>query len=91
MVVVKTADAVATVVGCHHYHHHCCCCCWCYCRSLLHITGISFCPPNVRNSLLFTVTCKDSFSARCVSAANIVCRDVDIFRKSLTLLIQVVH
>jgi hypothetical protein len=51
----------------------------------LHITGISFCPPNVRNSLLFTVTCKDYYFARHVSAANLVCKEVDILRKPLPL------
>lgn len=78
VIIAKTAVDAAAVGCCHHYHHHRHRCRYfCYCPSLLHITGISFCPPNVRNSLLFTVTCKDFFSARCVSAANLVCSDVD--------------
>lgn len=82
VIVAKTAADAAAVGCCHHYHHHRHRCRrLCYCPSLLHISGISFCPPNVRNSLLFTVTCKDSFSARCVSAANLVCRDVDYLKE----------
>jgi hypothetical protein len=57
----------------------------------LHIAGISFCSPNVGISLLFTVTCKDSYFARRVSAANLVCKDVDILREPLNSLTQILH
>jgi hypothetical protein len=40
------------------------------CPSLLDTTGIRVPSRNVRNSSLFTATCKNSLSARCVTAAN---------------------
>jgi hypothetical protein len=46
--------------------------------SLLDTTGIRVLPRNFRNSSLFTATCKNSPSARCVSAANRVCTDIAI-------------
>jgi len=39
-----------------------------------------------RNFSLLTATCKNSSSDRCFSAANLVCKDVDIFRKTVTSL-----
>ena len=50
---------------------------------LLDITGIRVLPRNFRSSSLFPVTCKISSSAICISAANLVCKDVDICRKPL--------
>jgi hypothetical protein len=58
------------------------------CPSLLDTTGIRVPSRNVRNSSLFTVTCTNSPTARCVTAANRVCKDVDIFRKPITSLKQ---
>jgi hypothetical protein len=53
--------------------------CW---PSLSDITGIRILPRNFRNSFLFSDTSKNSPSARCVSAANHLCKDVDILRKT---------
>jgi hypothetical protein len=50
---------------------------------LLDITDIRVLPRNFRSSSLFSVTCKISSSAICISAANLVCKDVDICRKPL--------
>jgi hypothetical protein len=43
------------------------------CPSLLATTGTRVLTRNFKNSSLFTATCKNSPSARCVSAANRVC------------------
>jgi len=48
---------------------------------LLDITGIRVLPRNFRSSSLFSVTCKISSSAICISAANLVCKDVATCRK----------
>jgi hypothetical protein len=53
------------------------------CQFLLYITGIRVLPRNFRNSFLFTATSRNSPPAKRVSAANRVCKDVDIFRKPL--------
>jgi hypothetical protein len=45
----------------------------------------------IRNSSLFTATRKNSPSARCVSAANRVCEDVDMFRKPTVSLKQILR
>jgi hypothetical protein len=47
VIIIVAKTAVAAAVGCHHYRHHRHRRHLCYCPSLLHITGISFCPPNV--------------------------------------------
>jgi hypothetical protein len=60
-----------------------------YCPSLLDTTGIWLPSRNVRNSPLFTATCKNSPTARCVTAANRVCKDSDIFRTSIISLKQI--
>jgi hypothetical protein len=61
------------------------------CSSLLDITSIRVFP-RFRNSSLFTATCKDSPSARCVSAVNCVCsKDVDTFRKTIISLKQILR
>ena len=53
------------------------------CPSLLVVTGIREIPLNFRHSSLFTATCNNnSPSARCVSAAHLVCESVDILRKT---------
>jgi hypothetical protein len=54
-------------------------------------TGIRDLPRNFRNPFLFTATCNNSPSARCVLAANHVCRDVDIFRQNITSLRQILR
>jgi hypothetical protein len=46
------------------------------CPSLLHATGIRVPSRNVRNSSLFTAACTNPLSARCVTAANRVCKAV---------------
>jgi hypothetical protein len=51
------------------------------CPSLLDVTGIRVLPHNFRNSFLFIVTCKNTPSARRVSAAKYLCKDVDVSRK----------
>ena len=56
---------------------------------ILDITGIRGLPRKFRNSSLFTANCKTSPSARCVSAANRLCKDVDIFRKPINTLKQI--
>jgi ornithine cyclodeaminase/alanine dehydrogenase-like protein (mu-crystallin family) len=56
------------------------------CPSLLDTTGIRVPSRNVRNSSLFSATCKNSPPAKCVTAANGVCEDADIFRKTITSL-----
>jgi hypothetical protein len=61
------------------------------CPSLLDTTGIRVPSHNVRNSSLFTATCKNSPTARYVMAANRVCKDTDIFRKPITSLKQILH
>ena len=47
-------------------------------------SGIQVLPRNFRNSFLFAATCNNSPSFRCVSAAKRVCKDVSIFRKTIT-------
>jgi ornithine cyclodeaminase/alanine dehydrogenase-like protein (mu-crystallin family) len=61
------------------------------CPSLLDTTGIRVSSRNVRNSSLFTATCKSSPTARCVTAANRVCKGTDIFRKTVTSLKQILR
>jgi hypothetical protein len=56
------------------------------CPSPLDITSNRVFPCNFRNSSLFTDTWRNSPSVRCVSAANHVCKDVDVFRKTMLVL-----
>jgi hypothetical protein len=56
------------------------------CPSLLDTTGIRVPSRNVSNSSLCTVTCTNWPTARCVTAANRVCKGIDIFRKPVTSL-----
>jgi hypothetical protein len=58
------------------------------CPSLLDTTAIRVPSRNVRNSSLFTATCTNCQTARCVTAANRLCKDVVIFRKPVTSLKQ---
>jgi hypothetical protein len=51
----------------------------------------SFFPRNFRSSPPFTATCKNSTSARCVSAANLLCKDVNIFSKTISFLKQILR
>jgi hypothetical protein len=62
--------------------------CW---PSVLDTTGIRVPSRYVRNSSLFTAACENSPSARCVTAANRVCKDTDIFRKPVTSLKQILR
>jgi small-conductance mechanosensitive channel len=55
----------------------------------LDTTAIRVRPRNFRNSCSFTATCKISPSARCVSAANRVCKDIDIIWKPIISVKQV--
>jgi hypothetical protein len=54
----------------------------CY-PSLLDTAGIRGLSRNFRNSSLFTANCYNSPSAGCVSAVNHMCKDSDIFRKTI--------
>ena len=56
------------------------------CPSPLGITGNRVFPRNFGKSSLLTDTWRNSPSVRCVSAANHVCKDVDVFRKTMLLL-----
>jgi hypothetical protein len=51
------------------------------CPSLLEIVCLRVPARYIRDFALFNVcsSCKNCLSARCVSAANVVCRDVDVF------------
>jgi hypothetical protein len=61
------------------------------CPSLLDITGIRVLSRNFSNSSLFTATSKNYPSARYVSVANHLCKDVDIIRKPITSLKQILR
>jgi hypothetical protein len=59
--------------------------------SVLEVVGLRVPARHIRDFVLFNVCslCKNCPSARCASAANVVCRDVDVFvaRKVLPKLI----
>jgi hypothetical protein len=59
-----------------------------FCPSVLGIVGLRVPARYIRDFALFNVcsSCKNSSSARCASAANIVCRDVDVFKARNVLL-----
>ena len=40
---------------------------------------------------LFAATCKNSLSAKCISAAHYMCKDADIFRETITSSKQILH
>jgi hypothetical protein len=61
------------------------------CPSLLDITGFRVILRNFLNSSLFAATCNNSPSAECVSAANRVSKDGDIFRKMIASLKQILR
>jgi hypothetical protein len=46
---------------------------------------------NGRESLMFSVTYKIHPLARCIQAANSVCKDADIFRIPITILKQILY
>jgi hypothetical protein len=52
-----------------------------FCQSVLEIVGLRVPAQYIRDFALFNVcsSCKNCPSARCASAANIVCKDVDEF------------
>jgi hypothetical protein len=52
-----------------------------FCPSVLEIVGFRVPARYIRDYALFNIcsSCKNCPSARCVSAANVVCRDVDVF------------
>jgi len=55
------------------------------------LPAFEFFPRNFRSSPLFTATGKTSPSARCVSAGNLLCKDVNIIRKTITFLKQILR
>jgi hypothetical protein len=57
--------------------------------SLMDTTGIRVSSRNVRNSSPFTATCENCPTVRCVKAAKLVCKDMDIFRKPINSLRQI--
>ena len=59
--------------------------------SLLDISDFPVLSCNFKNSSLFTATCKNSPSARRVSAANHLCEDVGVLRKGISYLEQILH
>jgi hypothetical protein len=59
------------------------------CPSVLDISVVRDFPRNIRNSYPLTATFKNSPSARYVSAANHVCKDVDVLRKEIASLQQI--
>jgi hypothetical protein len=61
------------------------------CPSVLDTMGIRAPSRNVRNSSLFTATCRNCPSARCVTAANYVCKATVIFGKPITSLKQILR
>ena len=61
------------------------------CPSVLDISGVRDFPRNFRNSSPLTPIFKNSPSARYVSAANHVCEDVDILRKPIASLKQILY
>ena len=61
------------------------------CPSLLDNTELCVPVCNVRDSLMFSVTHKIYPSSRCIKAANTVCRNVDLFRKIITLWKQILY
>ena len=60
-----------------------------FCPYLLVITGIQVLSYNFSNSSLFTATCKNCLSASCVLATNHVCKGINIFKKPITSLKQI--
>jgi hypothetical protein len=52
-----------------------------FCPSVLEIVGLRVPARYIRDFALFNVcsSCKNCPSGRCASAANVVCRDVDVF------------
>jgi hypothetical protein len=59
-----------------------------FCPSVLEIVGLRVPARYVRDFALFNVctSCKNCPSARCASAANVVCKDVDVFGTRKVLL-----
>jgi hypothetical protein len=58
---------------------------------LLNITGSLVLPCKFKNSSVFTAFYNNSLSARYVSAANLVSKNVDISRKPITPSKQIPH
>jgi hypothetical protein len=52
-----------------------------FCPSVLETVGLRVPARNIKDFALFSVcfSCKNCPSARCASAANVVCRHVDVF------------
>ena len=59
--------------------------------SLLDSIGIHVLPRSFSNSSLHTATCNNSLSARRVSAPNHVGKHINFFRKSITLIKQILY
>jgi len=61
------------------------------CPSVLDISGVRDFPRNFRHSSPFTANFENSPPARYVSAVNHVCEDVDILRKPIVSLKQILY
>jgi hypothetical protein len=63
-----------------------------FCPSVLEIAGLRVPARYIRDFALFNVcsSCKNCPSARCASAANVVCRDVDVFGANNVLLNHII-
>jgi hypothetical protein len=64
-----------------------------YCSSVLEIICLRFPARYIREFALFNVcsSTKNCPSARCASAANVVCRDVDVFGAKNVLLYHILY
>jgi hypothetical protein len=59
-----------------------------FCPFVLEIVGLRVPARYIRDSTLFSVSSSSRYcpSARCASAANVVCRDIDLFGAKTVLL-----
>ena len=65
--------------------------CFLGCPFSLDAIGIRVLPHNLRSFSPFSITRTKCPSAKCICAANLVCKDVDIFMKRMTYLIQILR
>jgi hypothetical protein len=63
-----------------------------FCPSFLEIVGLRVSARYIRDFALFSVcsSCRNCLSTRCASAANVVCRDVDVFGAKNLLLNHII-
>ena len=59
--------------------------------SVSNSTGLLVPVRSVGDSVVFSVRHKNCPSARCLKAAKLVCGDVDVFRKPVTVLNQILY